>query len=243
MTLLGLSGWCAAPAMEGVRAKFGAHPGVDPGRTWPGPQLCLCHPNHKSMHPVLSANLFFVKEHVGLFKASNNYDVFDPVSQQKIIECREPRLGLLTKILRFTDFKRMTPFHVEMSTPAGHRVLRVKRGVSFIRSSVQVFDERDQLVGTFRQKFFSIGGKFDVLDRQGQLVCQLKGKWTSWDFRFLAGQHELASVTKKWAGLGKELFTSADNYILSINEQVPKEAPARILIMAAVMCIDMVLKE
>jgi len=50
-------------------------------------------------------------------------------------------------------------------------------------------------------------------------------------------------VTKKWAGLGKELFTSADNYVLQINPEVPADNPIRQLIMAAVMCIDMVLKE
>ncbi len=71
----------------------------------------------------------------------------------------------------------------------------------------------------------------------------LKGKWTGWDFRFLAGDIEYAHVSKKWAGLGKELFTSADNYILEISDQVPADHPARILIVAAVMCIDMVLKE
>lgn len=195
------------------------------------------------MHPILSLNLFFVKEHVGMFKASNNYDVLDPRSQQTVIECREPRLGLLTKILRFTDYKRMTPFHIEMNTPDGQKVLKIKRGVCFFRSFVQVFDERDELIGTFRQKLFSIGGYFDVLDPQGQLVCQLKGKWTSWDFRFLVGEIELANVTKKWAGLGKELFTTADNYVLSISDTVPSDAPARMLIMAAVMCIDMVIKE
>ena len=54
---------------------------------------------------------------------------------------------------------------------------------------------------------------------------------------------ELAQVSKKWAGLGKELFTTADNYMLSINESVKKDDHARILILAAVMCIDMVLKE
>ena len=42
---------------------------------------------------------------------------------------------------------------------------------------------------------------------------------------------------------GKELFTSADNYILEISPQVPAGNPLRQLIMAAVMCIDMVLKE
>jgi uncharacterized protein YxjI len=50
-------------------------------------------------------------------------------------------------------------------------------------------------------------------------------------------------VSKKWAGLGKELFTTADNYMLSIRETVPVQGPVRLLILAAVMCIDMVLKK
>ncbi|MES2886856.1 MAG: phospholipid scramblase-related protein [Pseudomonadota bacterium] len=195
------------------------------------------------MHTVLRHNQFFVKEQVGMFKAANSFDIFDPSSNQKIIECREPNLGLLTKLLRFTDYKRMTPFHVELTTPNGDRVLSIKRGISLLRSTVEVRDERAQLVGTFKQKLFSIGGKFDVLDAQDNVVCQLRGKWTSWDFRFVQGDRELAAVSKKWAGLGKELFTSADNYMLTVQNTVPADSPHRILIMAAVMCIDMVLKE
>jgi len=38
-------------------------------------------------------------------------------------------------------------------------------------------------------------------------------------------------------------FTSADNYILNISESVPKDHVARQLILPAVMCIDIVLKE
>lgn len=43
--------------------------------------------------------------------------------------------------------------------------------------------------------------------------------------------------------LGKELFTSADNCVLTIGESVPPGSPVRKLILAAVMCIDMILKE
>lgn len=195
------------------------------------------------MHPVLRSNLFFVKEQVGMFKASNNYDVFDPNTNQKIMECREPNLGLLTKLFRFTDYKRMTPFHVEVRTPEGRKVLTVKRGFSLLLSKVEVLDESDRVVGSFKQKLFSIGGKFDVLDASDQPLCTLQGKWTSWDFRFVKGERELASVSKKWAGLGKELFTTADNYMLAIKDAVGADDSVRILIVAAVMCIDMVLKE
>jgi len=82
-----------------------------------------------------------------------------------------------------------------------------------------------------------------VLGKNNEPMCDLKGKWTSWEFRFLAGDNELAKVSKKWSGLGKEMFTSADNYMLQISEQVPQDNPVRQLIMAAVMCIDLVLKE
>ena len=50
-------------------------------------------------------------------------------------------------------------------------------------------------------------------------------------------------MTKKWAGIGKEVFTSADNYILKISNDVPQNDDVRKLILAAVICIDMVLKE
>ncbi|MCE3229217.1 MAG: RNAase [Bacteroidetes bacterium] len=195
------------------------------------------------MHPSVKQNLFFIKEHVGVFKAANNYDVLDPNTQQVLMNCREPNLGFFTKALRFTDYKRMTPFEVVITTPGGEKIVTVKRGVSIFLSTVSVMDENNVLIGKFKQKFFSIGGKFDVLDANENTVCTLKGKWTSWDFRFMQGETELAHVSKKWAGLGKELFTTADNYMLEIKDTVKKEDNVRLLILAAVMCIDMVLKE
>ncbi len=195
------------------------------------------------MHSILNQNLFFVKEHVGMFKAANNYDIYNPQTEELILNCREENLGFFTKMLRFTDYKRMTPFNIEIKTPQGEKILTVKRGVSIFLSTVEVYDENDNLVGKFKQKFFSIGGKFNILDKDENTLCTLKGKWTSWDFRFIKDDIEFGKVSKKWAGIGKELFTTADNYMLEIDERVPADNPIRLLIMAAVMCIDMVLKE
>jgi uncharacterized protein YxjI len=188
-------------------------------------------------------NQLLVKEHVGLFKAASNYDVFDPASGEKVLECREPNLSWITKSLRFTDYKRMTPFDVHVTDPTGELVVEVKRGFSLFLSKVKVFDGSGDFLGSFKQKLWSIGGAFRVLDENEQEVCQLVGRWTSWDFSFTAQGVELARVTKKWTGLGKEMFTSADNYVLEINDAIPPESPTRKLILAAVMCIDQVLKE
>lgn len=196
------------------------------------------------MNPILNRNLFFVKEHVKVFKAANSFDIFDPQSKQILMYASEDNLGFFTKLFRFTDYKRMTPFHIDVKTPTGEKILTVKRGVTWFVSTVEVLDEKGQRIGVFKQKFFSFGGKFQVFDASERPLCWLKGKWTSWDFKFVSNDgKEFAHVTKQWSGIGKELFTSADNYILQINNEVPENHPLRMLILAAVMCIDLVLKE
>ncbi len=195
------------------------------------------------MHPALQSNLYLVKEHIGIFKAANNFDIYDPNSGEMLMECREESLGAITKLLRFTDYKRMTPFDVRVRDTAGNQVVRIRRGISIFLSKVEVFDADDVLVGLFKQKFFSIGGAFSVLNAQEEPVCALKGNWVGWDFRFLMDDFQYARVNKKWGGIGKEMFTSADNYMLEISDEVQPEDSARQLIMAAVLCIDMVLKE
>jgi uncharacterized protein YxjI len=196
------------------------------------------------MHPALNKNIYLVKEHVKIFKAENSFDVFDPATGGMILNCREENLGFFTRMFRFTEYKRMTPFNIVIRTSAGETILTVRKDVSWFLSTVEVIDEQKRLIGKFKQKFFSIGGKFEVLDTSERVLCMLKGSWTSWDFKFVSNDgKEFATVTKKWNGIGKELFTSADNYVLQINPQVPADNPLRMLIMAAVMCIDLVLKE
>ena len=195
------------------------------------------------MHDSLNRNVFLVKEHIGMFKAANNYDICDPETGDVIMLCREENLGALTKFFRFTKYKRMTPFDIRITTPAGQQLVRVTRGLTFLRSKVTVLNGNDEVVGGFNQKLLAIGGAFDVLDQDDQIICSLKGKWTGWDFRFIAGDTEFAHVTKKWTGIGQEFFTSADNYVLQISDAVPPDNRVRLLILAAVMCIDMVLKE
>jgi uncharacterized protein YxjI len=191
---------------------------------------------------IFNHDVFLVKEKIGMFKASNNFDILNPETGNIMLSCREPELGFFTKLFRFTDYKRMTPFNIIIADTQGKKLLRIKRGVTIFRSDVEVFDEQDKLIGIFKQQFFSFGGKFEMYDAQEKYLCTLQGKWTGWDFKFVKDQIQLASVSKKWAGIGKELFTSADNYVIHI-EKIEKDHALRPLIIAAVMCIDMVFKE
>lgn len=103
-------------------------------------------------------------------------------------------------------------------------------------------DAAGNVVGYFKSKLLSLGGAFYVYDKHDNQVALVKGDWKGWNFRFLTNdQQDLGIVTKKWSGLGKELFTSADNYMISVNEGA-SEAVAALLIAAGI-AVDTIFKE
>ena len=58
-------------------------------------------------------------------------------------------------------------------------------------------------------KLVSFGGGFVVYDMEDRQVAEIKGDWKGWNFKFIAVDNvEIGTVTKKWAGIGKELFTA-----------------------------------
>jgi uncharacterized protein YxjI len=133
------------------------------------------------------------------------------------------------------------PTRVEVAVAPGQPpLLVIKRGVQLFRARVDVLDGSGQLLGFMKSKIFSLGGGFLVYSPDGQQFADVKGDWKGWNFKMLDGAgREMGTVTKKWAGLGKELFTSADNYIIQVNEGAAN-AP---LLLAAALAVDLVFKE
>lgn len=194
------------------------------------------------MDDMFKRNVVLVKERVGYFKAANAYDLFDEQGK-KIGEVLEDVPGLFKKVLKFTKWKTMLPFTVNFFDPGNNRLLTIRRPFTFFRSKISVYDADGRPLGMYRQKFKLLKPEFHLLDPSGNLVARLKGDWKGWNFTLedSAGA-ELAKVTKKWAGLAKELFTSADNYVISISRpEMPDDM--RKIIFAAGIGIDMSLKE
>ncbi len=203
------------------------------------------------MHGVLNKNLFLVKSVGGIIRAAN-YDIYDPETGHIIMECREKRLGIVTKIFRCIDLKRMTPFDIQVRSPNGHQIVRVTKGISFFLSfsEMNVLDENDRRIGGIKKVKF-LGEDFSVFDTRGRPVCRLEvekrkpfplvfGEWIGCDFKFMADETELAHVTKNWEGIGKGPANSLDNCVLEIADSMARHNVVRQLILAAVMCIDMV---
>ena len=184
---------------------------------------------------MLNRKQYFIKEHVGMMKLTDVYDILDPETQAKIGE----------KALRLVLNKSLMPTRINVyegsDESSEQLIFSIHRGVAIFSTKVEISDASGNSLGYLKSKVFSMGGAFRVFSADDVEVALVKGDWKGWNFRFLRGEEELGVVTKKWAGLGKELFTSADSYIISINGE-PNPA-VNVLLLAAGLAIDTVFKE
>ncbi len=155
------------------------------------------------MHQALNKNKLFVKEHTGVFKAANSYDIFDLETKEMLMECREPGLGFFTKLFRFTKYKAMTPFDIIISAN-GAPIVNVKRGVTFIRSVVSVFGETGEQVGTLRKIFKLFKPSFEILSLSGEKLGVLEGNFVGWDFTIKSNDGEVLATISKKVGWGRQ---------------------------------------
>lgn len=191
---------------------------------------------------LLDRLTFLVRERVAFAKLVDTYDLFDPETQQTIgIAKEEP--SAWAKWLRLLVNKRLLPTTINVYEAEGRApVLSIHRSVTFLRARVEVRESGGGPMGYLKSKLFSLGGGFRIYDTRDQEVAELQGDWKGWDFQFRGKDgRSLGRVTKKWAGLGKELFTSADTYVISLDG--PQNRAAATLLLAAGLAIDIVLKE
>jgi uncharacterized protein YxjI len=148
------------------------------------------------------------------------------------------------KYLRLIGNKQMMPTTVNVYESEGAAPsLSIRRGVAIFRLKVEV-TFRGRSIGHFQAKALSLGGAFRVFDTTGAEVAMIKGDWKGWNFQMMSSTGEqLGTVTKKWAGIGKELFTSADTYVIDLAATAKSRTDLTPLLLAAGLAIDVVFKE
>jgi uncharacterized protein YxjI len=124
-----------------------------------------------------------------------------------------------------------------------NKVLELVRPRKVFKSRVQVKDGSGREVGEITQK--NVFGKirFDLQGAGGQPLGQIRAQnWRAWNFSIVdSSEQEVATISKKWAGLGKEMFTTADNYAVEIQPSVTGDL--RLLVLASAAGIDTALKQ
>jgi uncharacterized protein YxjI len=192
---------------------------------------------------LLDRRTIFVKERVAVMKLRDTYDLLDPESGTTLGVVKDETSGwarwsrlLVQKILLPATFN---VYEQEAMPP----VLVIRKRPGFWHANVRVYDQRGSEIGFFKSKLFTLGGGFYIHDTSGQRIAEVKGDWKGWNFTFLSNGNELGVITKKWAGIGREFFTTADQYVIALSDTAPSAPNLAGLLLAAALAIDVVFKE
>ena len=187
------------------------------------------------------SNDYFIDEKVNFFKFENTYKVYNDKGED--VGTINQKLTTGQKILRLFLKKPMLPFLLEIRNSQDQLEASITRGWTFFLSKIEVKDGNGEVVGIIKQKFKFFKPTFKIYDQADQLIAEISGDWKAWNFTiFDALNNQIGSISKKWAGAMKEIFTSADKYNVHI-DAIYANQKNKIAILASASTIDMVLKE
>jgi uncharacterized protein YxjI len=192
---------------------------------------------------LLQRDVVVVRQKAKLIELTNQYALED-ADGNSIGWINEQNQSTGRKVLRaLTKFDQFLSHELSVTDDAGTCVLTIRKNPSFLKSTVQVLDGTGAAVGTIRQQNALGKVRFGLEGVGGEPLGELRAEnWRAWDFHVAdLNETEVARVTKKWAGLLREGFTTADNYVFTVSEAA--QGPLRLLCFAAAAAIDTALKQ
>lgn len=132
------------------------------------------------------------------------------------------------------------PFEITVLEPGRHEpILELRRPFFLLFSHLAVETPAGRVLGAVRRRFGLFYKIYDLVDEEGTFARVMGPLWRPWTFRILDAEgREVACVTKKWSGLGREYFTDADRFLVDMGGDVDWSLSQRAVIFAAAMSID-----
>lgn len=190
------------------------------------------------MEDFFKYNSFFIDEKA--LTVINEYKVYDGKGRQ-IGVCKENR-SLGRVVLSLLASKKTLPFRLELSDEKGRVVATLTKGVSVFMSTMKMFDSRGVHISTIKEKF-GLKPRFEILDTANNKIGEIKGDIFAWDFVISdAMGNKIGYIDKEFGSAARELFTTADKYVVEVSPSLYDEVLRQTIITIA--CgLDMILKE
>jgi len=168
------------------------------------------------------------------FETKNKYVIVDTSGQELLYAFEEAGFFLLRLLL-----KAYRPFTLSIATLTGERLLRLHRPFRFFLSCMDVHDRQGVKIGTIKRQFAILKRCYTVYNADGVPLMQLEGPLLHpWTFHIVKDGARAGVISKKWSGLGKELFTDADNFSLQFPSDLDNTTKS--ILLGAVFLIDFV---
>lgn len=195
------------------------------------------------MPELLEYDRLVVNQKAKLIELTNEYKIRDQDGNEVGV-IRQEGQSKARKLLRLvSSVDQFLTVRLSVYDASGRKVVGLRRPAKIMKSTVEVTDGSDQMVGRIVQQNVLGKIRFALEATGGMSLGEVRAEnWRAWDFVVTdARGAEVARISKKWAGLGKELFTTADNYVLEMTPAVT--GPMRLLVLAAAAGIDTALKQ
>jgi uncharacterized protein YxjI len=186
-------------------------------------------------------NSYFIDEKVNFFKFENCYQIYNDKGES--IGAVKQKLTTGQKILRLLLKKSMLPFLLEIKNSNDVLESSISRGWTFFMSKIIIKNAQGFIIGTIQQKFKLFKPTFKIINASEMVVAEITGDWKAWNFVINDSSNvQIGTISKKWNGAMKEIFTSADKYNVNIDPNYSRKEN-KIAILSGAITIDMVLKE
>lgn len=195
------------------------------------------------MPDLLTTERLVVNQKAKLIELTNQYLVRD-ADGNDLGRIQQEGQSKLKKVLRFVgDVDQFLTHTLAVYDAADNKLLEVIRPRKILKSKFEVKDGSGRLVGRIVQN--NVFGKisFDLLDASENKLGAIKAEnWRAWDFAIVdASDTEIGRIDKKFVGVAKAIFTTADNYVVDIKPEVAGDQ--RLMALAAALAVDTALKQ
>ena len=190
---------------------------------------------------------YLIDEKVSAFKFENAYTVYDGAGNLAgaIRQVNISGGAKAARVLLGGSAKAMQSFQFDILDHTGKKLASIKRGgmgggIAALRS-IQILDASEHSIGRI-QVVPGWTPKLQILDASESPVGLITGDWKGWNFTIQnADAKQIGAIDKKWNGFGKEFFTSADKYHVTVDTGIRPDQ--KMLITAAAVTVDMVMHE
>jgi uncharacterized protein YxjI len=171
---------------------------------------------------------------------------FETFNQYRVLDSGHVEIGsVIERGGRFwTKFKRFLlrshrPFEIDIFDSTKSPLLRLARNFFFFFSDLTVCTADGRSVGSVRRRFGVLYKKYDLQDESGRTFARIKSPlWRLWTFPVVDEMgEERSSISKKWGGALKEIFTDTDTFRIDYTNH-PWTPVQRAIIFSAAISVD-----
>ena len=196
-----------------------------------------------SVSDLLERDVLVVNQKPKLIEMTNEYRIRD-ADGADIGSIRQEGQSKVKKVLRLiTDVDQFLTHRLGVYDDAGAKVMEMVRPRKILKSTLQILDAGGSERGRIVQQNVVGRKRFALQGPNGDEIGSIDAEnWRSWDFSIHdASGAEVGRITKQWAGILREGFTTADHYMFHVTGAPSPDL--RFLMVAAAAGVDTALKQ